>query len=177
MARRTLEHHRRQHGPAASYALAASTLVRVALREGDLDDARRWTSELERGPEPRWYTGPLSSAAATTEADVCRAEVELAGGDETAATSTVRSAVARARREELLAAGLVALVTVARILERRGDRDGARRVAAFLHEHPRASFETRGEASRLPRSDDSAVRDESTGGVLAALDQAIVDLR
>jgi ATP/maltotriose-dependent transcriptional regulator MalT len=179
-ARRSLDHHRRRHGPAASYDLAASTLVRVALREGDLEGARRWTEELGRGPEPRWYRGPLAAAASATDADVWRAEVELACGDVAAATGAVRSAVVRARSEELLAAGLNALVTVARVLELRGEGDRSRRLAASLIGHPRASFETRREAARLPGFDDAAdaaARDESPGGVLAALEQALADLR
>jgi hypothetical protein len=174
---RSLEHHQRRHGPAASYDLAASTLVRTSLRAGDLDGARRWTEELGRGPEPRWYGGPLVAAASTTEADVCRAELALACGDVAAATSTVRSAIARARQKELLASGLAALVAAARILDRRGDRARARRLAAFLHRHPRASFETKREAARLPGAEGaSAPLDAGMEGVLAALDGALADL-
>jgi hypothetical protein len=175
-AQRSLAHHRRRHGPEASYDLAAATLVRAALHEGDVEGARRWTDALGRGPEPRWYTGPLAAAASASDADVCRAEVELACDDLAAATAAVRSAVARARREELLAAGLAALVTVVRVLERRADGDRARRLAGFLHGHPRASYETQREAERLPRVDDGAAPDRSAAGVLAALDQALVDL-
>ena len=178
-ARRALEHHRRRHGPAASYDLALTTLVHTSLLTGDLGAARRWIDELGRGPDPRWFAGALPAAAMTVAATVGRAELALASGDDAAATAAIRSAVAGARREELLSSGLGALVTVAGILDRRGDRVRARRLTAFLQVHPRATFETRRAAARLHGAEHArapAGRDEGAAGVLAALDQAIGDL-
>jgi predicted ATPase len=178
-ARRALEHHRRRHGPEASYDLALYTLARTALMAGDLEAARRWIDEFGRGPDPRWYSGPLSDAAMTVAGTVCRADIALASGDDEAATAAVHSALTRARREELLAAGLGALVPMAQILHRRGDRARARRLVGFLCCHPRATFETRRAAARLAGAEQArgpAGRDEGTGDVLAALDQALAEL-
>jgi len=178
-AQRSLEHHRRRHGPEASYDLACYTLARTELATGDLEAARRWIDEIGRGPEPRWYTGWLTAAAMSVAATVCRAEVELASGDDAAATAAVRAALTRARQEELLTAGLSALVPMARTLHRRGDRAGARRLARFLCRHPRASFETRRAAALLDGAEgarEPAERDDGAAGVLAALDHAIADL-
>ena len=178
-ALRALEHHRSRHGPAASYDLALGTLVRTSLQAGDLAAARRWIDEVGRGPDPRWYGGPLPGSAMTVASTVCRAEVELASGDDAAAAAAVRSALMRARREELLAEGLGALLPMARILDRRGAGAHARRLAGFLCGHPRATFETRRAAARLPGAEHArgpGGRDEGSAGVLAALDQAIADL-
>jgi ATP/maltotriose-dependent transcriptional regulator MalT len=178
-AQRALDHHRRRHGAAASYDLALSTLVRVALRVGDHAAARRWHEGFGRGPDPRWYIGPIHDAAMTVTALVVRADVDLASGDDGAAAAAVRSALTRARREELVTAGLAALVPMASILDRRGAGTRARRLAGFLSWHPRASFETRRAAARLFGSNDgqrSAERHDGTEGVLEAFDQALADL-
>jgi hypothetical protein len=178
-ARRSLENHRRRHGPAASYDLALCTLVRASLRAGDLAAARRWTLEFGRGPDPRWYSGPLTGAAMSVAATVCRAEVALADGDDAAATAAVRAALTRARGEELLAAGLGALVPMARILDRRGAGADARRLAGYVCRHPRATFETRRAAARLQGAEhawEPAGRDDGADGVVAELGRAIADL-
>lgn len=178
-AGRALEHHRRRHGPAASYDVALDTLVRTSWMTGDLGAAQRWIEEFGRGPDPRWYSGPLTAEAMRVAATVCRAEVALAGGDDAAATTAVHSALTRARREELLAVGLAALIPMARILERRGAGARAQRLAGFLCRHPRATFETRRAAARLPGAEHAgwpAGSDDGAEGVLAALDQAIGDL-
>ncbi|MFO8151322.1 MAG: BTAD domain-containing putative transcriptional regulator [Trueperaceae bacterium] len=178
-ARRSLEHHRRRHGPEATYDLALYTLALTALLAGDLEAARRRIDEFGRGPDPRWYTGWLTAAAMSVATTVCRAEIELASGDDDAATAAVHAALARARREELLAAGLGALVPLARILHRRGDRARARRLVGFLCRHPRATFETRRAAARLAGAEHArgpAGRDDGPAGVLAALDRAMADL-
>ncbi|MBA2665475.1 MAG: hypothetical protein H0U69_00405 [Trueperaceae bacterium] len=88
----------------------------------------------------------------------------------------IRPALADARRQGLLASGLGALVTVAGVLERRSDYIGARRLIAFLHGHPRATFETRRAVARLHCSEGayaSAGRDPSSAGILAEIDRAI----
>jgi len=178
-ARRALEHHRRRHGPAASYDLAVSTLVRTSLLAGDAAAAGRWIEEFGRGPDPRWYSGALTAAAMTVAAMVGRAEVALASGDDAAATAAIRSAVAAARHKELLSSGLGALVTVVRILDRRGDRLRAQRLIAFLLGHPRATFETRRAAARLQGAEHArapAGHDDGPAGVLAAFDRALADL-
>jgi predicted ATPase/DNA-binding SARP family transcriptional activator len=178
-ARRSLEHHRRRHGPEASYDLALYTLARTALLAGDLDAARRWLEAFGRGPEPRWYTGGLTAAAMTVDATVCRAEIELAAGDDGAATAAVRAALTRARQEELLVAGLGAMVPMARILQRRGAGASARRLIGFVCRHPRASFETRRAAASLDGAShacEPSGRDDGPAGVLAALDQALAEL-
>ncbi|MBA3890769.1 MAG: hypothetical protein H0X64_09565 [Gemmatimonadaceae bacterium] len=178
-ARRALENHRRRHGPAASYDLALSTLVRASLMTGDLDAALRWSEEFGRGPEPRWYGGRLTAEAMRVTITACRAEIALARGDDTAATEAIRSAVADARRHGLVSPGLGALVTVAGILDRRGDRDGARRLIACLQGHPRATFETQRAVARLHGSDaagEPAGRDPSAAGVLAEFDRVIGEL-
>jgi predicted ATPase/DNA-binding SARP family transcriptional activator len=178
-AGRALDHHRRRHGPAASYDLALYTLVQTSIRQDDLDAARHWLEAFGRGPEPRWYAGGLTASAMSVAATVCRAEIALACGDDGAVTAAVHSALTRARREELLAVGLAALVPMARILERRGAQARARRLAGFLCRHPRASFETRRAAALLDGAESACEptgRDEGAAGVLAALDQAIADL-
>jgi predicted ATPase/DNA-binding SARP family transcriptional activator/tetratricopeptide (TPR) repeat protein len=178
-AQRALQHHRSRHGPTASYDLAVSALVHVSLRSRDLAAARRWTEMLGRGPEPRWYAGFLNDSATEVAGAVCRAEVALASDDDDAATTAVHSALTLARREELLSPGLGALVPAARILQRRGARARARRVAAFLGGHPRASFETRRAAVRLCGSTEGprpAMHDHGPEGVLAAFDEALADL-
>jgi ATP/maltotriose-dependent transcriptional regulator MalT len=178
-AGRALDHHRRRHGPAASYDLALYTLVQTSIRQDDLDAARHWLEAFGRGPEPRWYAGGLTASAMSVAATVCRAEIALACGDDGAATAAVHSALTRARREELLAVGLAALVPMARILERRGAQARAQRLAGFLCRHPRASFETRRAAALLDGAESACEptgRDEGAAGVLAALDQAIADL-
>jgi predicted ATPase/DNA-binding SARP family transcriptional activator len=178
-AGRAIDHHRRRHGAAASYDLALSTLVRVSLRAGDHAGARRSLDGFGRGPDPRWYAGPLHGAAMTVSALVVRADVDLASGDDGAAAAAVRSALTRARREELLAAGLGALVPMAGILDRRGSGTRARRLADFLSRHPRASFATRRAAARLFGANEGQRSAEGRGGpdgVLEALDQALADL-
>jgi predicted ATPase/DNA-binding SARP family transcriptional activator len=178
-AERALDHNRRRYGPAASYDLALCTLVRTALKTDDLPAAHRWAEEFGRGPDPTWFGGWFASVAATIATSMCRADVALACGDDAAATAAIRSAVAGARREGLLSSGLDALVTVASILERRGDRVGARRLIAFLQGHPRATFETKRAAARLlgAEADGEPVGcDPSATGVLTALDRAIADL-
>jgi len=178
-ARRSLEHHRRRHGPEASYDLALYTLARTALLAGDLEAARRRIDEFGRGPDPRWYAGWLTTGAMSVVATVCRAEIDLASGDDEAATTAVHAALTRARQEELLVAGLGAMGTMARILHRRGARAGARRLAGFVCRHPRASFETRRAAARLGGAShtcEPSGRDEGPAAVLAALDRARAEL-
>jgi predicted ATPase/DNA-binding SARP family transcriptional activator len=178
-AGRALEHHRRRHGPAASYDLALDTLVRTAWMMGDLGAARRWIEEFGRGPDPRWYAGPLTAEAMTVATTASRAEVALAFGDDAGATAAVRTALTLARREELLASGLGALVPLARILGHRGARSRARWLAGFLCRHPRATFETRRAAARLVGSAHDlrpAPHEEGPEGVLHTFDQALAEL-
>jgi predicted ATPase/DNA-binding SARP family transcriptional activator len=177
--RKALEHHRRRHGPSSSYDLALCTLVRAALATGDVDAARRLVDEMGRGPDPSWLSGWLARSAVTIATAACQAEVALAHGDDAAAAAALRPALARARSEGLLSPGLGALVPLARILDRRGARLRARRLARFLGRHPRASFETRRAAARLHGAElarGSAGSDHGPTGVLAELDRAIAEL-
>lgn len=175
-AHRSLEHHRRRHGASASYDLAAYVLARTALAAGDADAARRWLDDVGRGPEPRWYGLTLPRVSLATAATVCRADVAMTLGDDVTAASELRSALEVARRMALLSTGLNALVGVARLLERRGDAERARRLAAVLRAHPRATFETRRAAARLHASDDAPAIDARPEAVLAMLDDAIGEL-
>jgi predicted ATPase/DNA-binding SARP family transcriptional activator len=175
-ARRSLDHHRQRHGPAASHDLAAYVLARAALSTGDAAGATRWLDEVGRGPEPRWYSLPFRNAALTMAATVCRAEIAMASDDDAAAASELRSAIERARRMQLLSPGLAALVAVSRLRDRRGETDRARRLATLLQQHPRATFETRRAASRLPGSDDASPPDGSPESVLGLLDEALGEL-
>jgi predicted ATPase/DNA-binding SARP family transcriptional activator len=176
---RALDHHGRRYGPAASYDLALCTLVRTSLMTADLDGARRWVEAFGRGPDPSWMSGWLTRSAVTVATTVCRAEVALAGGDHQAATAAMHAALTRARGEGLLAAGLGALVPMARMLDLRGARARALRLAGFLVRHPRSTFETRRAAARILGAEEPpalAGGDRDPAGVLAALDRALADL-
>ncbi len=106
-------------------------------------------------------------------ADATAAELVVTLAQELAALD---AAVELARRMELLAAGLAALVPVAHLLELRGERARARRLAAFLHRHPRASFTTRRAAARLPGAKGATTHDGAPDAVLAMLDRALTEL-
>jgi len=164
-SRRALERHREEHRPEASFAFVGETLARVALAEDDPDGAAAWLEVAERGPEPRWYEGPLATTAQRVALLTCAADVRAAQGEAGLARATLRDALEFARSDDLVAPGLATLVSAARCLGSSGADRRRDRLLRYVRDHPRAPYEARWAAARALADGAPAVAAGADDGV------------